>query len=382
MTRVKHCDPDKSFIVRRKFLPLHLAVVCGAPLSVVGRLIELYPQAVYMTDDKGMLPIHLALRRKKLDDTFRYLLMLFAQSTGGKNEVDLCALISPPPQDDRKNRTSKEDLIHKELRLLVEDLLTIEDQHGLSQQENGEILSTYISTETKRNRRPISFKQISKTPSVIEVSSDISAIDSGSVVTTGPFEDLQTDSPMVAMKPVIAIAVDSTNCESIELIYPSALRWFGIAVDSPPCQLPCLSSELNNNIDQCKTRTPFPENEGSITDKRQAPFGEMASSDWKRIEAYAGFPADNECVGRCSPHGKRLAPHSSCTTLPLLFGDLLPSDSDCSFSVISRSSSESTVLSKGTSLFPSPRKHQRSRTKRPTLAGLAGRRHQTSKSKK
>ena len=47
---------------RSRMLPLHLAISRGAPLPVVSRLIELYPHAVHITDDQGMLPIQLALQ--------------------------------------------------------------------------------------------------------------------------------------------------------------------------------------------------------------------------------------------------------------------------------------------------------------------------------
>ena len=86
MTWVTRFDLKDNTRVRWSQLPLHLAIVCGAPFSVIGRLIELYPQAVRCTDDQRMLPIHLALRYDALDDTIAYLLMQFPESVNAKGK--------------------------------------------------------------------------------------------------------------------------------------------------------------------------------------------------------------------------------------------------------------------------------------------------------
>lgn len=83
VTRFAPDDPQK---VLWSQLPLHLAIVCDAPFAVIGRLIELYPQAVRCTDDQHMLPIHLALRHNSSDDVVAYLLMQFPESVNAKGK--------------------------------------------------------------------------------------------------------------------------------------------------------------------------------------------------------------------------------------------------------------------------------------------------------
>jgi len=85
-TWVTRFDPNDKTKVRWSQLPLHLAIVCGAPFSVVGRLIEAYPQAVRCTDDQRMLPLHLALRHNACDDVVAYLLMQFPESVNAKGK--------------------------------------------------------------------------------------------------------------------------------------------------------------------------------------------------------------------------------------------------------------------------------------------------------
>jgi hypothetical protein len=85
-TWVTRFAPDDDQKVLWSQLPLHLAIVCDAPFSVIGRLIELYPQAVRCTDDQHMLPIHLALRHNASDDVVAYLLMQFPESVNAKGK--------------------------------------------------------------------------------------------------------------------------------------------------------------------------------------------------------------------------------------------------------------------------------------------------------
>jgi hypothetical protein len=98
-TWVTRFDPSDRTKVRWSQLPLHLAIVCNAPFAVVGRLIEMYPQAVRCTDDQRMLPLHLALRHNGSDDVVAYLLMQFPESVNAKGKDGrlpiVCALRAP-----------------------------------------------------------------------------------------------------------------------------------------------------------------------------------------------------------------------------------------------------------------------------------------------
>jgi len=91
---------DAASTPRRKIewsqLPIHLAVVGGAPSNIIGGLVKLYPLGLRCTDDQQMLPLHLALRHGAEDEIVAYLLMQFpdavnAKGKKGRTPVD-CAL--------------------------------------------------------------------------------------------------------------------------------------------------------------------------------------------------------------------------------------------------------------------------------------------------
>ena len=124
VTRFDDVDPNK---VRWSQLPLHLAIVCGAPPSVIGRLVRLYPQALRCTDDQHMLPLHLALRHGADDEVVAFLLMKFpdavnAKGKNGRTAVE-CAL------------RAKDKLRGKILETFV-DKLRGRRAHGVIQEHN------------------------------------------------------------------------------------------------------------------------------------------------------------------------------------------------------------------------------------------------------
>ena len=93
---VTRFDGDDNMTVKWSQLPLHLAVVCGAPHKVVQALVNAYPQALRCTDDQHMLPLHLALRYGAPDDIVVLLLDEFpdaanAKGKNGRTAID-CAL--------------------------------------------------------------------------------------------------------------------------------------------------------------------------------------------------------------------------------------------------------------------------------------------------
>lgn len=103
VTRFKETDSSsssKGSLSRRKIewsqLPLHLAIVGGAPSNIIGGLVKLYPMGLRCTDDQQMLPLHLALRHGAEDEIVAYLLMQFPEAVNakgkhGRTPVD-CAL--------------------------------------------------------------------------------------------------------------------------------------------------------------------------------------------------------------------------------------------------------------------------------------------------
>lgn len=67
-------------VVRWSQLPIHAALIFGAPYQVVQKIVELYPQGVRCTDDQHMLPLHLAMKFGASDSVVAYLLQLFPES--------------------------------------------------------------------------------------------------------------------------------------------------------------------------------------------------------------------------------------------------------------------------------------------------------------
>ena len=142
-TWVTRFDPEDSSKVKWSQLPLHLAIVCGAPPSIIGRLVKMYPQALRCTDDQHMLPLHLALRHGADDEVVAYLLMHFpdavnAKGKNGRTAID-CALRAKDKLRGKileifveKTRGRKS---HKEVRQLKADLNSKNDAYDTLQQQ-------------------------------------------------------------------------------------------------------------------------------------------------------------------------------------------------------------------------------------------------------
>jgi len=92
-TRVTRYEPgsDKKKI-KWSQLPLHLALVVDAPLAVVRRLVEVFPESIRCTDDQGMLPLHVAMRHGASDEATDYVLQAFPDAVLRKGKKDRTAL--------------------------------------------------------------------------------------------------------------------------------------------------------------------------------------------------------------------------------------------------------------------------------------------------
>ena len=82
VTRYEKGLPKK---IRWSQLPLHAAIVFGAPPRLIELLVEKYPKAVRCTDDRVMLPIHLAFSKCSGDATLHCLLKEFPESINAKD---------------------------------------------------------------------------------------------------------------------------------------------------------------------------------------------------------------------------------------------------------------------------------------------------------
>ena len=78
-------DPyNKASGIKWSQLPLHLAIVMGAPIDILRRLVDHFPASVRCTDDEQMLPLHLALRHVAPDEVVEYLYDIFPQAVLAK----------------------------------------------------------------------------------------------------------------------------------------------------------------------------------------------------------------------------------------------------------------------------------------------------------
>jgi hypothetical protein len=66
--------------VRWSQLPIHAALIFGAPFKVIATLVTLYPQGVRCVDDQHMLPLHLAVKFGAEDNVLRLLIEHFPEA--------------------------------------------------------------------------------------------------------------------------------------------------------------------------------------------------------------------------------------------------------------------------------------------------------------
>ena len=87
--------------VRWSQLPLHAAIIFGAPLKIVETLLTLYPQGVRCTDDRHMLPLHLAIKHGSEDSVVRLLVDRFPEAITTKDAKGRLPILIEGPRHDR-----------------------------------------------------------------------------------------------------------------------------------------------------------------------------------------------------------------------------------------------------------------------------------------
>jgi len=87
-----NCGSGNNKAIKWSQLPLHLALVLGAPFSVIRRLVALYPPSVQCTNDEQLLPLHLALRHGAPDETVELLLQAFPSALHARGQGHRTAL--------------------------------------------------------------------------------------------------------------------------------------------------------------------------------------------------------------------------------------------------------------------------------------------------
>ena len=88
---------DVNFRFRWRLLPLHAAIILGAPSEIIQEIIRAYPDGAKKSDERGSLPVHLAASRLDVDpEGEKVVLQLFGAHP---DSIDI---------QDRKGRTATE----------------------------------------------------------------------------------------------------------------------------------------------------------------------------------------------------------------------------------------------------------------------------------
>jgi hypothetical protein len=116
----EEADASSTWVVRKecngklrwRLLPLHAALIFGAPLKLIELLLADYPLAAQCKDDRGMLPLHLAFRKEASWDVIdelltMYPLAVFVSDRKGRTPLK-CGVsktlpIQPQPQQNNYN---------------------------------------------------------------------------------------------------------------------------------------------------------------------------------------------------------------------------------------------------------------------------------------
>jgi Ankyrin repeats (many copies) len=97
-TWVTRYEKENQKKIRWSQLPLHAAIVFGAPPKLIQLLVQTYPKAVRCTDDRVMLPIHLAFKKEAGDSVIHCLLKEFPESVNAKDSRGRTPLQVQPSQ--------------------------------------------------------------------------------------------------------------------------------------------------------------------------------------------------------------------------------------------------------------------------------------------
>jgi hypothetical protein len=99
-TWVTRYDADGK-TVRWSQLPLHAAIIFGAPFKLVEALLNMYPPAIRCTDDQHLLPLHLAIKHGAEDNVVLMLVQHFPEATTTRESRGRTPLQLEGPRQDR-----------------------------------------------------------------------------------------------------------------------------------------------------------------------------------------------------------------------------------------------------------------------------------------
>jgi predicted nucleic acid-binding Zn-ribbon protein len=95
-------DDDES--VRWRLLPIHAAIIFGAPANVTDAVLECFTLGARARDDQGMLPLHLVFRQGGQQEIVNMLLRAFpdgveVENSKGRTPMDIAKASSSPQRD-------------------------------------------------------------------------------------------------------------------------------------------------------------------------------------------------------------------------------------------------------------------------------------------
>jgi hypothetical protein len=165
---------DQTKVISWKQLPIHAAIVYGAPAIIVQKLIKMYPKSIRYSDARGNLPIHMAFRHGSNDAILALLLQEYPESMNCREDNGLlpteCSTDMPSPQPLRGallkttlGKESKDEIAKKFIaeRLFFDERPPNADtpQNNISSTKSRQSTDSHASMEVKDKQidSPLSF---------------------------------------------------------------------------------------------------------------------------------------------------------------------------------------------------------------------------------
>lgn len=158
-TWVSRFDPKEKSKIKWSQLPLHLAIVSGAPAQIIASLVTVYPDALRCRDDQQMLPIHLALRYDASDDIVVYLLLKFPEAVNALAKQDRTSIECALKADDKVRGIMldifSEQAITKTTKILTKEKLDIQNELKVITMELADTMSKLKNSDIELNEANI-----------------------------------------------------------------------------------------------------------------------------------------------------------------------------------------------------------------------------------
>jgi hypothetical protein len=282
-TWVTRFDPEDSTKVKWSQLPIHLAIVCGAPPAVIGRLVKLFPEGLRCTDDQHMLPLHLALRHNVSDEIVAFLLMQFpdavnASGKSGRSAVE-CALRAKDKLRGKileifvsKSKGKMSSSILKEQKLLRDRLASKEKEVETLQSDLKEMAGKFESLKELKATveadllRKIQEVETARAEIEVESTEKIEKIENEKMIEAlenqKKYESLEATLADIQASEKQAKKIESDLRKELDNIHARVARsrspndWESLKIDvggMEAYRLQCSHTEAKNQIDMLKT---------------------------------------------------------------------------------------------------------------------------------